>query len=304
MSNDVRQSFKSKNNPIADLVDLGVVGPKGSGTEVGKIWHKHVNKYIESPNQQNESLNQQNESPNQQNESPNQQNESPNQQNESPKQQNKNPYGEAVIQKLKSKGSIVAGIEFLQTEFPLYGYMADVQNSERCFWNGNADAIGWFEGNYVIVDWKAVDLLQFWNKNRHAYGDYLHQCIVYAKLFELHLLSTQVKKLPYILIVPINNTTGKEIQPALFRELPQACTGHISNYSWFTERPDSLINVKKEMITKDFRKKNSEELDNARVHEVFNDGITVRQLLDEFSLEFSKLKIKQEPPAEVVNNDN
>ena len=122
-----------------------------------------------------------------------------------------------MIKALKSKESIVERIEFLQSEFPLHGFMTDEENSEIYFWNGKADEIGWFEGNYVIVDWKAVDLLNFWEDDRRAFGDCLHQCLVYARLLQLHL---KLEELPYILIVPISNTTGKDIPLPCFATFP------------------------------------------------------------------------------------
>ena len=85
-------------------------------------------------------------------------------------------------------------IEFLDSHFPLNGYMySKTEDSPKVYlWQGDADAVGWYrdssgEERYVIVDWKVLDILEFWKKNKDAYGKYLHQCLVYARLLQLHL---------------------------------------------------------------------------------------------------------------------
>ena len=69
------------------------------------------------------------------------------------------------------------GIGWLASHFQLYGYMYSKEESPKVyFWQGDADAVGWYKGRYkgddhdveryVIVDWKVVDILQFWDKER------------------------------------------------------------------------------------------------------------------------------------------
>ena len=224
----------------------------GRGTEDGNFWHKSAKKYIENPSQ------------------------------------NKGGAGEALIKALESEESIVKGIKFLQTEFPLYGFMTT--NLEINFWNGKADAIGWLGGHYVIVDWKAVELLEFWEGNPLAYGNYLHQCLVYARLLQLHL---GLKKLPYILIVPIDNKTGNDIRPALFRDFPKECKEKIEHYEWSKELKVLEIDVAKTLVDEEsFTVPNDGIVpDEARVIDVFKEDVTVRQLLEALGLDLLKLKV-------------
>ncbi len=235
-------------------------GETGTGVEVGKKWHTSIHNYLQSLEN---------------------------------KKQESDEEGEAVIKALKSKESIVESIEFLQSEFPLFGFMTDKENSEINFWKGKADAIGWLDGNYVIVDWKAVDLLDFWEKDRHAYGDYLHQCLVYARLLQLHL---KLKELPYILIVPISNTTGKDIHPALFRDFPRKCKRVLEDYRWSKEFVEIFveIDVHETLLNEEiFTELEDDGIvpDEAKVTDVFDKDVTVRQLLDALRLNLSKLKV-------------
>lgn len=57
-------------------------------------------------------------------------------------------------------------IEFLDSHFPLYGYMySKTDDSPKVYlWQGDADAVGWYrdsngEERYVVVDWKVLDIL-------------------------------------------------------------------------------------------------------------------------------------------------
>ena len=198
----------------------------------------------------------------------------------------------AVINALKvykSTSSMVKNIEILQSKFPLYGFMTDKENLEINFWNGDADAIGWFEGHYVIVEWKVVNLLEFWD-DALAYGDYLHQCLVYARLLQLHL---ELEKLPYILIVPIYSETGNDIHPALFRDFPKECKEKIEHYEWSKEIKIFEIDVAKTLVDEEsFTVPNDGIVpDEARVIDVFKEDVTVRELLEALRLNLSKLKV-------------
>ena len=104
---------------------------------------------------------------------------------------------------------------------------------EMYFWKRDADAIGWYYNERreqyedVIVDWKVQrDLLDFWKKS-DAYGKFLHQCLVYARLLQLHL---KLHYLPAILIVPISSDNGKDILPGLFYNYPEECKSAINDY--------------------------------------------------------------------------
>ncbi len=248
-------------------MELAKQGKTGSGTDVGQIWHKSITKYIEKPSRR------------------------------------KNRAGRAVIKALKSEKSIVKDIEFLrQTEFPLYGFM--MRNLEIYFWNGKADAIGWLDGNYVIVDWKAVhlsavDLLEFWETEPLAYGDYLHQCLVYARLLQLHL---GLKKLPFILIVPISSKTGKDIHPALFRDFPDECKEKIEKYKW-SKDSRLIIDVDKRFLKQTYRKIGVVS-DKCVVNDLFKKDITVGQLLRALGFKDSKLNVVCEDLSSASGSDD
>ena len=189
----------------------------------------------------------------------------------------------AVIKAVaKDEDTVVKDIEFLEAEFPLYGYMSDEQNS--FLWSGKADAIALFDGNYVIVEWKLIDPLEYWEKNSLAYGAHLHQCLIYCQLLKLHL---KLKELPYILIVLISPVTGHDIYPSLFKEFPKECTEHLAAYTWSCNKSKIEITVNKDLV-KDPDMKN---LDVVKVKDLFKDDITVRQLLDALGLESKTLKI-------------
>ena len=122
--------------------------------------------------------------------------------------------------------------EFLKSEFALFGYMTQ---SDISYWDGIADAIGFYEGNYVIVDWKVVQPENFKRQNPDVYGgSYLHQCLVYARLLQLHL---NLEKLPFIMIVLINNENGEEIHPHMIETYPDECTKLLESYNWFVNKP-------------------------------------------------------------------
>ena len=123
-------------------------------------------------------------------------------------------------------------IKYLQSKFPLYGYMSDKEKSRVFIWSGEANAIGWYDNNYVVVGWKVVEILKFWDNG--VYGSYLHQCLVYAKLLMLHL---NLPRLPYILIVPSSNA-GYQIHLGLFSDFPDECKKKLDQYQWSKTTPD------------------------------------------------------------------
>ena len=140
-------------------------------------------------------------------------------------------------------------IHLLDGHFPLYGYASDETDAppQVYFWHGEADAIGLHvnsegRGRFVIVDWKVLDILDFWEKNKDAFGKYLHQCLIYARLLQLHMKLTY---LPQILIVPISSITGEHIHPALFKDYPDDCKEAIESFKWSVELPKPTMKVRR-----------------------------------------------------------
>lgn len=136
-------------------------------------------------------------------------------------------------------------LNFLDSKFPLFGFMREreVATNEKkhhpklYLWQGEADAIAysWELDKYVIVEFKVVDnLSDYWQSKTDLYGKHLHQCLVYAKLLQLHM---NLHYLPPILIVVIHKFTGKEAHFALFEDYPKECYEKLDEYEWFTEQP-------------------------------------------------------------------
>ena len=139
-------------------------------------------------------------------------------------------------------------IHLLDGHYPLYGYASDETDArpQVYFWHGEADAIGWYrddkeEKRYVIVDWKVLDIVEFWEKNKDAFGKYLHQCLIYARLLKLHM---DLDYLPHILIVPISSITGKDTCPALFKDYPDDCKKAIESFKWSVKLPKPTMKVR------------------------------------------------------------
>ena len=61
--------------------------------------------------------------------------------------------------------------------------------------------------------------------------------------------------LPYILIVPISSTNGKDFHPALFFDYPKTCKDKIESFEWSIEKPDPPLQIplKKPFNTKRLR---------------------------------------------------
>jgi hypothetical protein len=190
-------------------------------------------------------------------------------------------------------------LHLLQSEFSLRGYMIhkiENKTSQIYFWNGNADAIGWYEDNYVIIEWKEVKQLQFWTKHADAYGKFLHQCLVYARLLKLHL---ELPKLPYILLVPISNDfrSEEDIRPGLFDGIPEQCTKQLAKFEWVTSldeyKPEVVMNLPSTLIDDDIDHNGFVDTQTP-LYELFKKDrtITVKNLLD--ALGFAKLKVVKE----------
>lgn len=193
---------------------------------------------------------------------------------------------DSLFQKVKSE----FGIVLLDSEFPLHCYIYD--GEEVYFWKGDADAIGWYynerrgQHEYVIVDWKVQrDLLGFWKKS-DAYGKFLHQCLVYARLLQLHL---DLDYLPAILIVPISSDNGQDIYPGLFYDYPDDCKNTINQYSWSKKQPEPSQKIKKtNKVLKD-SVENGVVIEEMLLTELFAEGAKVKDLLKAF--DFKALEV-------------
>ena len=179
---------------------------------------------------------------------------------------------------------------FLDSKFPLFGFMREVATNEKkhpklYLWQGEADAIAfsWVLKKYVIVDFKVVDnLSDYWQKKTDLCGKHLHQCLVYAKLLQLHM------KLPYLppsLIVVIHKVTGKEGYFALFEDYPQECYEKLDEYEWFTEQPSKRplkIASTDKLLHEKFRYVRDVHVPDpqAKLSDIFGKDATVKDLLD------------------------
>lgn len=200
-----------------------------------------------------------------------------------------------IIEKLRGAPF---GIELFESNFTLNGYMYSEDDVFQ--WRGDADAIGWYYNKnrekyeYVIADWKVLrDLLNFW-KSKEAFGMYLHQCLAYAKLLQLHL---DLKYLPSILIIIISSDNGQDIHPGLFWDYPEECKSTIERFLWSIEQPAKP--PKKIVWTKDlFNDKlnwesdlDEEELlkEEKYLKDLFDEGAKVKDLLK--ALDYNGLKL-------------
>ena len=138
------------------------------------------------------------------------------------------------------------GIEILNSNFYLYGFMYSESelSPEVYFWQGEADAIGWYynkkrgQYEYVIVDWRVKrDLLHFWVSD-DTFGMYLHQGLLYAKLLQVLL---KLDYLPSVLIAPISDENECFVQLGLFSDYPDECKKLINDdFCWHGNVPESL----------------------------------------------------------------
>ena len=164
-------------------------------------------------------------------------------------------------------------------------------NEGVCLWNGKADAIAWYEDNYVIVEWKAVDLIECWNESK-VYTTFLHQCLVYSRLLQLHL---SLEKLPSILIVTINNTgkiikAGKHIKAGYFRDFPRGCEKELEAYEWEMKSPVKQLSLPKALVKEGINVGLvQEEVRKKEVSKVLKEGCTVGELVA--GLKFQELNI-------------
>ena len=210
---------------------------------------------------------------------------------------------ERVAQDLISSIQEQHNLYFLDSKFPLFGFMREVATNEKkhpklYLWQGEADAIAGSNKlkKYVIVEFKVVDnLSDYWQKKTDLCGKHLHQCLVYAKLLQLHM------KLPYLppsLIVVIHKVTGKEAYFALFEDYPQECKDKLDEYEWFTEQPSKrplkIANTDK-LLHEKFRHVGDVVHvpdPQTKLSNIFGEDATVKDLLD--SLGYDSLEIFRE----------
>ena len=274
MSNSVRNEFREF-QAEREVLTLTAQGETGSGPAIGTHWGEILSRIIQAMKPTNGSK------------------------KSTEKLQKKYPAEYSVLDNLTKKH----GIRWHDSCFKLYGYMYSKEESPEVYlWKGNADAVGWYrdssgKGRYVIVDWKVLDILNFWEKNNDAYGKFLHQCLIYARLLQLHL---KLDYLPHILIVPIYGETGKDINPGLFDGFPKNCKEMINSFEWSTTRPkppespSKKISAKWPLFKPDLEAKKVDE--DKLLKEIFKEDAKVSDLLEAFgwpSLELTTDEINQ-----------
>ena len=210
----------------------------------------------------------------------------------------------SFLDELKS----VLGIEILDSDFCLYGFMySESELSPRVyFWHGDADAIGYYYNKkrgrceYVIVDWKVKrDLLNFWI-SKDTFGMYLHQGLLYAKLLQLHL---KLDYLPSFLLVPISSDNGSDVHPGLFSDYPDECKELINHQFWWGTEPPALnqrIYAEKSLLQRDvllglkeknFDKSSSTYSAETPLKVIFDENATVGDLLKALGSDAKSLTI-------------
>lgn len=174
-------------------------------------------------------------------------------------------------------------LSFLDSKFPLFGFMRDKEKPFKLYlWQGKADAIAYSRrlNKYVIVDLKVVNnLSDYWESNELC-GNHLHQCLVYAKLLQLHM---KLDYLPPILIVAVHEVTGEEGYFPLFKDYPDECYDRLDEYEWFTtqpsKRPLKIKNTEK-VLHKNCKGKKVSIEPGTPLQKIFKEKATVKDLLD------------------------
>ena len=190
---------------------------------------------------------------------------------------------------------------FLDSKFPLFGFMREVATNEKkhpklYLWQGEADAIAysWKLEKYVIVEFKVVDnLSDYWQRKTDLCGKHLHQCLVYAKLLQAHM---NLHYYPPSLIVVIHKVTGKDGYFALFENYPTECYDKLHEYEWFTKQPSKRplrIADSDKLLNTLYQNRGAAVVSpHKRLLEIFEANATVKDLLD--SLGYDSLEIFQQ----------
>ena len=180
-------------------------------------------------------------------------------------------------------------LTFLDSKIPLFGFMREAAKDQKkhpklYLWQGEADAIAYSCAleKYVIVDFKVVDdLLDYCEKKTDLCGKHLHQCLVYAKLLQLHM---KLDYLPPCLIVVIHKVTGKEGYFALFKNYPIGCYKKLDGYEWFKEQPPKRplkIHNPEKLLDPIYIFNNDITRDTLLKDLFFNSGATVKDLFED-----------------------
>ena len=196
---------------------------------------------------------------------------------------------EKVAASLISNVELQHDLTFLYSKFPLFGFMREVAKDQKkhpklYLWQGEADAIAYSctLEKYVIVDFKVVDnLLDYCEKKTDLCGKHLHQCLVYAKLLQLHM---KLHYLPPCLIVVIHKVTGKEGYFALFKDYPEECYKKLDGYEWFIEQPPKRplkIHNPEKLLDPIYIFNNDITRDTLLKDLFFNSGATVKDLFED-----------------------
>lgn len=181
------------------------------------------------------------------------------------------------------------GLTFLDSKFPLFGFMKEVAKDQKkhpklCLWQGEADAIAYSSalGKYIIVDFKVVDnLLDYCQKKTDLCGKHLHQCLIYAKLLKLQM---GLPYLPPSLIVAIDRFTGKDGYFPLFEDYPDECEKRLDEFEWFKEQPQKhplKIDNAENLLNPLFINGSAPIYPYTPLRAFFNDAATVEDLLDQ-----------------------
>ena len=204
---------------------------------------------------------------------------------------------EGVARDLISSIEEEHNLSFRDSKFPLFGFMREVATNEKkhpklYLWQGEADAIAisWALEKVVIVEFKVVDnLSDYWEKKTDLCGKHLHQCLVYAKLLQLHM---NLPYLPPSLIVVIHKVTGNQGYFVLFEDYPQECKDKLAEYEWFTKQPSKrplrIANTDK-LLHENFQHSAGVVDPHTKLSHILGEDATVKDLLD--SLGYDSLLI-------------
>ena len=190
-------------------------------------------------------------------------------------------------------------ITFLESKFALFGFMreraSDQEKTPKLYlWQGEADAIAFSSkrGKYIIVDFKVVDnLLNYWQTETDLCGKHLHQCLVYAKLLQLHM---NLEDLPPIFIVVIDRVTGYQGFFPLFTDYPQQCKDKLDEYEWFKKQPPKLplkMVINDKLFDRETTPDSKDVPPDTQLSNIFKETATVRDLLEALHLDYDGLKI-------------
>ena len=264
MNENIKAEFRkaSQEELGGEATHLGITGPKKKGVATGQAWDDLLATYILNDPARYAKKSK-----------------------SAKEEQIRDEAAAAAVRKALQKK--YEGFQLLDVRFPLYGYMKGPKHrsvSEVYLWQGEADAVAHYKGKYVIVDWKMVEILNYWEKEPKAFGAHLHQCIVYARLLRLHL---QLDYLPPILIVAIDSVYGESIRPGLFTDYPKASKDALEEFAWSKEKPEPALQVP---IGSKLLKREVNELVKGKVSpdmrrtDLFDPAATLQDLMSAFGL--------------------